>query len=228
MEGKGLTEQVKEALRALRLATVRQVAAHLDIPEADYLERRKVYHALRDLVKFHQAEKDTLHGELFYRLAESLEARGGKQIKMWRAMQAEIHGFTVADLTRLSGACRDYAKRYVRWLLGEDFLEVVGYQTREIKVYRIVPGKEAGSAPRWQRLYEEARTRPKGAAPKQEATILDAAVKIRVTEVLGEMEATLARAAGQVQAARDIVAGMKRDLLQVTGGDDGQPGADQS
>jgi hypothetical protein len=143
-----LGRRVKAVLTEMGQASPRQVAARLGLPE------EKVRRAMRDLVAGDQARE----GQVFYRPKTQGEARADLQENLWRACLEEKQGFTLKEVTVLSGASRDYAKKTLRFWDQAGWLERVG-RRGNLMVYRVPPGKGTEPPPHFHRRAERRRDR---------------------------------------------------------------------
>jgi|GEM_PF-1492941 hypothetical protein len=149
-------EAVKAALAGLRQATLWELCAALDIPDADWRGRNLVRKTLQKLRKSGQV--GVLPGAPLYSLTGRAVRRQAQQ-KLWRAIclksrKAEAWGFM--DLARLAGCSYDYAKKYVEFL---EWREIVITEWTEGRrcYFRLLPGKEQEGAPAWNRRAEKRR-----------------------------------------------------------------------
>jgi predicted transcriptional regulator len=170
-----LTLEIKQALMEMGGASIRQIAARLDIPGADYAGRRKVRDALRNLVEFGLVKRAERPGEneALYYLTGKAGMRGETQEKVWRAILVKRLGFTGKDLAILSGASRDYIRRYLRYLKTQGFIQETGRQKlSRFGVglrYRLAPGKEKEAAPKFKWREEARRARERLVQAKEGA-----------------------------------------------------------
>ncbi len=162
--------EVRQALVELGPATVRMIAARLDIREADYAGRERVRQAVRDLVEFRLAAKVSGPGdETWYAATPKRGARGEMQEKIWFAVRlkgSRGETFTRKDLEVLSGANSDYVKRYLHFLQAGGWIEAAGKVRMNLYgtgiAYRQVREKDQKDAPRWHRRAEEKKRRSAG------------------------------------------------------------------
>ncbi len=207
--------------------TVRELAARLDVPEADRAGRERVRFALADL---HDQGEAAYRGSnpRKYRLAGNYWGRAEKQEKLWRAMclaAQKAAPFTVADLVLLTGADRDYAKRYVRFCANRGLIRPVGKKVTAL-VYRMTPGQERQPAPRWNRRAEKRARQGSGVRGQESGkSLLVAALEANCTrlgrgdcvgypENCGSCE-LLARA--RLARAGEILADMETVLATLSG-----------
>lgn len=224
-------EEVRQAMAELGPATVRHIAARLDIPAADYAGRQKVRLTVRDLVAARLAAPAGQSGrEIKYRLLDKTGARGEAQEKVWYAIRLkEGRGetFTIRDIAVLTGYSPDYLKKYLHFLLEGGWIIVVARAKVSLFgvgfIYRLAPGKDQEKPPKWNRRAEEAKRRAdvspasvplviaalaKGVEETMQtfASGLRAALAAhndRVEQVLQEMEADVARIAGPEREVED-------------------------
>lgn len=160
-----MTPAIRKALNELGAATVAELADRLHIQ--DFAKLRQLEATLQELRRRGVVVRE--ERPPLYRLAETQVE--GKQEAVWRAAQVNAQGFTIKQITRLSGASADYARRYVSYLCRLGLMEKVGLKGRAgggvycpEMVYRIIPGQERARAPHWARRREEAERGQKAAA----------------------------------------------------------------
>ena len=128
-------------------------------------------------------------------------------------------GFVAAEIAKLAGTSRDYARRYAAycWHLGR--LLLLGWRTLptgRTQVYRLLAGQELAAAPQWHRRGEEKEHRLKTCATKSIAAAALEAVcrgcQQRINGFLGEMEQVITAISGDAELLRGLVTTMHRDL----------------
>jgi len=222
-----MTGKIREKLQA-GPATADDLAERLGVQE--YAALQAVRQALRDLEKGGEVVKAGQgQAATFSLTGRGRPERGRKQERLWRAMQIRATGFTSNDLVVLAEVCRDYAKKYLRWLVLQGLVHQAGQDGRAL-VYRLAPGQEGTPAPAWNRRAERRARKAAGrdaCATAAQVVYAEKDGRAEARKIMAEMRETLAVAVerSQEQAVDleriEILMADMAEALQL-GGDDAE------
>ena len=141
-------------------ADFEQLCQQLDLVGAK--DRKMLRLTLKDLEK---SQEVALAGEV-YRLLQRGPQRGDLQERLWEACTLENPGFTVGQVVKLAGGSPEYVQRCLRFWADGGFLERTGRAPSRkfgrAYAYRIKPGQDKETPPRWNRRAEEAKRKGSG------------------------------------------------------------------
>jgi predicted transcriptional regulator len=131
---------VREVLRHLKKASVRQIREILGLTDAKGGDR--VYRALRGLMRDGWAKRVN---EGIYAYREATYKAPKTLGKIWRAIRCSQR-FTKKDIILLTGADDSYIKGYIRQLINEGYLVLVGKKDKQ-HLYQITAKATPGVPP---------------------------------------------------------------------------------
>jgi hypothetical protein len=223
-ESISLRRQICDLL-ALGRFTVREVADRLGVQSR--AEVKQVRDAILELAREGRVRQMfSERPEGWVKTWGLAEPKVSVQARIWRAclLKSQKGPFTTADLIPLvqgekgAAVSRDYAKRYVRFLLAAGYLIRPPGKRGNAAFFLVAPGKEKAPAPHWNRRAEKrAKEEPAQPAPPEVGKVLAGVGKFiaEVKEILGETNV-------RVQVVLD---GMETDLARVQALMGGGPGA---